>query len=58
MEGVVGVRGAVFNHFNNHFISLVDIRPSFDDLSFKAILNEEGSTLTNPFYAEEDKCNI
>jgi len=58
VEGVKGVSGAVFDHFRNHFKSLVDFRPSVDDLAFKVISIEEGSSLTNLFSEEEVKCAI
>jgi len=50
VEGIDGVRRVVFNHFKNRFKALVDVRPSFDELSFKVISNEERLSLTNTFF--------
>jgi hypothetical protein len=41
VEGVAGVRGGVFDHFQNHFKFIVHNRPGVEDLSFDSI-SEEG----------------
>jgi len=49
------VRGAVFNHFRNHFKSINLRRPSVDNLLFKTLSEEEGASLIMQFSEEEIK---
>jgi hypothetical protein len=55
VEGVTGVRGAVFNHFQNHFKSINLSRLSVDDLLFNTLSEEEGVFLTGLFSEDEIK---
>ena len=55
IEGVEGVRGAVFNHFKNHFKLNRFSRPGVDDLMFNSLSDEDGAVLTTPFSVEEIK---
>lgn len=58
VEGVNGVRKTVFDRFHNHFQSVAVDRPKTEDLSFKLITMEEGSSLTLPFSEVEIKQTV
>ena len=58
VEGVDGVCGAIFDHFQNHFKLVVVSQLSIDELSFKSISLEDWVVLTLPFSEEEIKQTI
>lgn len=55
IEGVEGVRSAVFQHFKNHLKIAVTFRLRIGNLSFKSISEVEGLDLIKPFSSEEIK---
>jgi len=58
IEGVEGVRSAVFQHFQSHFKVAMESRPVLGDLSFKTISVEDVADLILPFLLEEIKAVV
>lgn len=55
VEGVESIRGVVFNHFKNHFRSVMVDRLGAENLNFNMIGMFETSELVKPFSLEEVK---
>jgi hypothetical protein len=55
IEGVFGVREAMFNHFENHFRSVRVVRPSIANLQFSSIKEDDAYYLERPFEEDEVK---
>ena len=55
VEGVLGVRGVIFDHFQNHFKFVMHNRPGVEELSFNSISEEGGVLFTSPFSEEDIK---
>jgi hypothetical protein len=55
IEGVSGIRTAVFTHFENHFRSVNIVRPQIDNLQFNSISTHDAYFLERPFGEEEVK---
>jgi hypothetical protein len=55
IEGVSGVREAVFNHFENLFRSVRVVRPSIANLQFSSISEDDAYYLDRPFEEDEVK---
>ena len=58
VEGVDGIRGAIFSHFASHFRSVVAERPSIDNLNFQTLNVGQRGDLTKPFTIEEVKQEV
>jgi len=57
VEGVQGVRDAVFTHFSNHFKRLAVDRPCVDDLPFHKISHGEAGNLIKTFQVGRGKAS-
>jgi len=56
MEGVEGIREAIFNHFASHFQSDTSNRPTIENLSFNSFFFFlQSGELVTPFSLEEIK---
>jgi len=55
VEGVAGVCGAVFNHFQNHYKAVNISRPSVDESVFDTLSEEEVASLMVLFSEDEIK---
>ncbi|MCH86339.1 cysteine-rich receptor-like protein kinase [Trifolium medium] len=55
VEGVIGVREVVFNHFEHHFRSVRVPRPDIGNLQFQSISEDDAYLLERPFSEEEVK---
>ncbi|GAU41975.1 hypothetical protein TSUD_306810 [Trifolium subterraneum] len=55
IEGVQGIREAVFMHFENHFRSVRVARPSIANLQFSSISEADAYSLERPFREQEVK---
>ncbi|MCH80913.1 cysteine-rich receptor-like protein kinase, partial [Trifolium medium] len=55
VEGMMGIRGAVFQHFEKHFQAPSVDRPGIENLNFKSTSAEEAYALEMPFSEEEVK---
>lgn len=58
IEGVEPIRQAVFTHFESHFKSQNEARPSVANLQFRQISLVEGGGLIKPFSVEEVKAAV
>lgn len=58
VEGVHPIREAVFQHFENHFRSVVVERSSLSNLQFQSLSVEEGVGLIKPFSIDEVKAAV
>jgi len=58
VEGVQNIRGAVFQHFSNHFKTVGEDRPVMEGLTFRRLSYCEAGNLTKPFSIEEVKCAV
>jgi len=58
VDGVEGIRGAVFQHSQKQFKSVTLTRSGVEELMFNLLFEEEGATLTSPFFEEEIKQTV
>jgi DUF1009 family protein len=55
VEGVLGIRGAIFNHFEKHFQVPAIARPGIENLEYQSFSVADATELEKPFTEEEVK---